>query len=136
MRILLRLLSIARITGTRELLAIGGESLADRQMKRFKAAGSHETVCDRGLWASTVPFRYGDYIVKFSMAPAKLAMTALTGRLIDVVGREDAIREEVQKEMRGIDAEWSFRVQLCRDLQRATRRGSNRLVGRGRSSLS
>ena len=45
-------------------------------------------------------------------------MTALTGRLIDVDGRENAIREEVQAEMRGIDAQWAFRVQLCRDLGR------------------
>ena len=67
---------------------------------------------------STVPFRYGEHISKFSVAPTKSAMTALTGKLIDVDGRENAIREEVQKEMRGIDAEWSFRVQLCRDLEK------------------
>jgi steroid 5-alpha reductase family enzyme len=34
------------------LLAIGGETLADRQMKQFKAASSSpEAVCDKGLWA-------------------------------------------------------------------------------------
>jgi steroid 5-alpha reductase family enzyme len=33
-------------------LAIGGETLADRQMKQFKAASKdHQAVCDRGLWA-------------------------------------------------------------------------------------
>ncbi len=34
------------------LLAIAGETLADRQMKQFKAAAnSHDAVCDKGLWA-------------------------------------------------------------------------------------
>jgi hypothetical protein len=45
-------------------------------------------------------------------------MTALTGNTIDIDGRENAIREEVQAEMRGIDAQWEFRVQLCRDLEK------------------
>jgi len=45
-------------------------------------------------------------------------MTALTGKTIDVDGREDAIRDEVRSEMRTIDAAWEFRVQLCRDLDR------------------
>ncbi|SFN81938.1 catalase family protein [Sphingomonas sp. OK281] len=67
---------------------------------------------------SVTPFRFGDYIAKFSMKPVAPAMTALTGGLIDVDGRRDAIREDVQAEMRGIDAEWEFRVQLCRDLDR------------------
>ena len=65
---------------------------------------------------SVTPFRYGDFVAKFSLKPTAPAMTALTGQIIKVEGREDAIREEVQKEMRSIDAEWEFRVQLCRDL--------------------
>ncbi|MES2498069.1 MAG: catalase family protein [Pseudomonadota bacterium] len=65
---------------------------------------------------STTPFRYGDYIAKFSCKPVAAAMVALQDKEIDIDGREDAIREEVRKEMRGIDAEWEFRVQLCRDL--------------------
>ena len=67
---------------------------------------------------STTPFRFGEYIAKFSVKPVASAMLALQGKEIDVDGRENAIREEVQKEMRGIDAEWEFRVQLCRDLDR------------------
>lgn len=65
---------------------------------------------------SVTPFRYGDFIAKFSLKPVAPAMTALTGKIIEIEGREDAIRDEVQKEMRGIDAEWEFRVQLCRDI--------------------
>ncbi|WP_374296323.1 catalase family protein [Sphingomonas sp.] len=67
---------------------------------------------------SVTPFRYGDHVAKFSIAPVAPALTARTGAIIPVDGREDAIREDVQSEMWGIDAEWEFRVQLCRDLER------------------
>jgi len=67
---------------------------------------------------SATAFRYGDYIAKFSLRPVAPQMTALTGKEIEIEGREDAIRDEVQKEMRSIDAEWEFRVQLCRDIEK------------------
>ncbi|TVV70537.1 catalase family protein [Sphingomonas solaris] len=67
---------------------------------------------------SVTPFRYGDYIAKFSLAPVAPEMTALTGETIKVDGREDAIREDVQAEMRNFRAEWDFRVQLCRNLDK------------------
>ncbi|KQU32005.1 catalase [Methylobacterium sp. Leaf94] len=67
---------------------------------------------------SVTPFRYGDYIAKFSVAPVAPALTALTGNEIDASGRPNAIRETVQSEMRGIEGVWEFRVQLCRDLAR------------------
>jgi len=67
---------------------------------------------------SVTPFRYGDHIAKFSVAPVAPALTALTGTEIDASGRPDAIRETVQAEMRGIEGVWEFRVQLCRDLER------------------
>ncbi len=67
---------------------------------------------------SVTPFRFGDYIAKFSLAPLAPSMTALTGRIIDIDGRDNAIRDEVRREMRSTGAEWEFRVQLCRDLER------------------
>ena len=67
---------------------------------------------------SVTPFRYGDYIAKFSVRPVAPALTALTGTEIDASGRPNAIRETVQSEMRGIEGVWEFRVQLCRDLER------------------
>lgn len=67
---------------------------------------------------SVTPFRYGDYVAKFSVAPVAPALTALTGHEIDASGRPDAIRETVQSEMRAIEGVWEFRVQLCRDLER------------------
>ena len=67
---------------------------------------------------SVTPFRYGDHIAKFSVAPVAPALTALTGSEIDASGRPNAIRETVQSEMEGIEGVWEFRVQLCRDLER------------------
>ncbi|WP_062206242.1 catalase family protein [Aureimonas sp. AU12] len=67
---------------------------------------------------SVTPFRYGDYIAKFSVAPISPDLTALTGTKIDASGRENAIRETVQAEMKGIEGVWELRVQLCRDLDK------------------
>ncbi len=67
---------------------------------------------------SVTPFRWGDHVAKFRVVPVAPALTAFTGRIVEVNGREDAIREDVRSGMAGIDAEWEFQVQLCRDLER------------------
>ncbi|MCO6050994.1 catalase family protein [Mesorhizobium sp. RP14(2022)] len=67
---------------------------------------------------SVTPFRFGDYIAKFSLKPVSPDLTALSGKEIDASGRPDAIRETVQEEMKGIVGVWEFRVQLCRDLEK------------------
>ncbi len=104
----------AALRGVRATLeAVGVESPA------INALGGAPNVEPLGeTYYSVTPFRYGDYIAKFSLKPSAPAMTALTGQVIKIGGREDAIREEVRKEMRGIDAEWEFRVQLCRNLEK------------------
>jgi len=67
---------------------------------------------------SVTPFRYGDYIAKFSLTPVSKDLTNLTGRSIDAAYREDAIRETVQADMNHLSGEWEFQVQLCRDLRK------------------
>lgn len=67
---------------------------------------------------SVTPFRYGDYIAKFSVAPVSPDLTAQTGTIIDASDRPEAIRETVRSEMRTFDAVWELRVQLCRDLDK------------------
>ena len=103
----------AALRGVRHVFeAVGAEAPA-----AVNALGGAPNVEPLGeTYYSVTPFRYGDFVAKFSLKPTAPAMTALTGQIIKVEGREDAIREEVQKEMRSIDAEWEFRVQLCRDL--------------------
>jgi catalase len=64
---------------------------------------------------SVTPFRYGDYMAKFSVSPKSTDLKSRTGTTIDATDRPDAIRETVQSEMQNITAVWDFRVQLCRD---------------------
>ncbi len=105
----------AALRGVRATIeAVGLEAPAT--VKTLGGAPNSEPLGE--TYFSVTPFRYGDYIAKFSLVPVAPAMTALTGKTIDVNGREDAVREDVRAEMREIDAEWEFRVQLCRDLDK------------------
>jgi hypothetical protein len=65
---------------------------------------------------SVTPFRYGDFIAKFSLHPVAPGLKERAGKIIDTSGRPDAIRETVRSELRDIAGAWEFRVQLCRDL--------------------
>ena len=67
---------------------------------------------------STTPFRYGDHIAKFSVEPVSAGLVRLTGKTIDPAGNKDAIRDTMRADMRGLDGEWAFRVQLARDLDK------------------
>lgn len=67
---------------------------------------------------SVTPFRYGDYIAKFSLRPISKDLTELTGKQIDTKDQPDAIRETVQAEMQHLTGEWEFCVQLCRNLDK------------------
>ncbi len=67
---------------------------------------------------SVTPFRYGDYIAKFSLAPISPDLTELEGHEIVIAGNPDAIRDTVRQEMRHVEGVWEFRVQLCRDLEK------------------
>lgn len=67
---------------------------------------------------SQVPFRYGPWMAKFSLAPLSPALQALEDvRLPDA---PDAQREAVRDFFAALDGEveWALRVQLCRDLAR------------------
>ncbi len=66
---------------------------------------------------SATAFRYGDYMAKFSIRPISDSLKALSGRMVDIDGRRDAIREDVRDEMKERQGEWAFCVQLCRDIE-------------------
>jgi len=65
---------------------------------------------------SQTPFRFGDYMAKFQLAPVSDDLTQLTGQTIDTSNRPDALREAVDASMRKTQARWELRIQLCRDL--------------------
>lgn len=95
------------------LSAVGIDSAA---VKTLGGAPNVEPLGE--TYFSATPFRYGDHVAKFSLRPVAPAMTALTGKTIDTAGDRDAIRHRLREQMREIDAEWEFRVQLARDLKR------------------
>lgn len=95
------------------LSAIGIEST------KLQSLGGAPNVDPLGeTYYSVTPFRYGDHIAKFSLAPVAPALVALKDRKIDASDNPDAIRDTVRSEMRDIEAVWEFRVQLCRDLEK------------------
>lgn len=67
---------------------------------------------------SVTPFRYGDYIAKFSIAPIAPGLKERTGAIVDASEDRDAIRATVRQDMQAMDGAWEFRVQLARDLEK------------------
>jgi len=67
---------------------------------------------------SQTPFRFGDYIAKFCVAPVSSDLVQLSGKEIDPGDNDDAIRDRIKDEMRSIRGVWELRVQLCRDLEK------------------
>jgi catalase len=65
---------------------------------------------------SQTPFRYGDHIAKFQLAPVSPALTRLTGEIVSTSGRADALRQAVNEVLAGQGGDWELRVQLNRDL--------------------
>lgn len=64
-----------------------------------------------------VPFRYGDYVAKLSLAPVSPNMTTLTGDKVETSGRPNALREDIGEVLIEQDSVWELRVQLCTDLE-------------------
>ncbi|MFC0409773.1 catalase family protein [Roseomonas elaeocarpi] len=104
--------SVARGLNT-ALSAVGIEST------KLQSLGGAPNVNPLGeTYYSVTPFRYGDYIAKFSVAPVAPALLAHKDQQIDASDDPDAIRDAVRSEMQSIDGVWEFRVQLCRDLEK------------------
>ena len=67
---------------------------------------------------SQTAFRYGDYIAKFSIAPASQNLKALEGKEFALDGRDDAWRDEMTKLFANEGAAWELRVQLRTDAEK------------------
>ncbi len=66
---------------------------------------------------SQTPFRFGDHIAKWQLTPVSPALTGLTGEVVDIAGRPDALREEVRRGLIEEGGVWELRVQLNTDLE-------------------
>ncbi|MBA2935218.1 catalase family protein [Sphingomonas sp. CGMCC 1.13654] len=95
------------------LEAVGGQSAF------LTTLGGAKPVHPLGAtYYSQTPFRYGDYVAKFSLVPASAVLKDFADATIDAAGRPDAIRENVREGLIGEGGTWEFRVQLCADLEK------------------
>lgn len=94
------------------LEAVGGES------PFLQALGGAKPVHPLGAtYYSQTPFRFGDYIAKFSLKPVS-GIKDYADETIDASGRPDAIREAVNELMIEQGGTWELQVQLCTDLEK------------------
>lgn len=94
------------------LSTVGIESSMVRQM------GGAPQVHPLGeTYFSQTPYRFGDYIAKWQLAPVSRELTSLTKEVIDVDGRPDALREEMKRGLIEAGGTWELRVQLATDLE-------------------
>lgn len=102
----------AVLRGTEKVLeAFGGES------GTLKGLGGHpETHILGETFYSQVPFLFGPYMAKWSVAPVSPALIALKDAPVDLSGGPDGLRQAVNDYFATQGAEWELRVQLCTNL--------------------
>ena len=90
----------------------GGESAT------LKTMGGAPNVHPLGeTYYSQTPYRFGDYVAKFSLAPVSNHLRQIEGSIVDTSEGDNPIRQAVDRTSRESEAEYEFRVQLCRDLE-------------------
>lgn len=93
------------------LEAIGGKSAL------LTTLGGHALTNPVGdTYYSQTPFRYGDYVAKFSVAPVSKNLTDMTEVAIDLDGDPDGLREAIVNTFNSEGGTWEFRVQLLTDV--------------------
>lgn len=99
--------------GTEKVVeALGSESAV---LKGLGGEPEHHLLGE--TYYSQLPFLYGLYMARWSVAPLSPALQALSGAPVDLAGRPDGLREEVSAYFRQHGARWALRVQLCTDLE-------------------
>jgi hypothetical protein len=113
----------AVLRGTEAVIeAVGGESA------KIKNMGGHPKSHPLGAtYFTQVPFLFGPYMGKFSLAPVSPALTALTDRTLETEG-DDAQRQAVIDffaSQADTPAQWELRVQLCTCIEKMPREDSS-----------
>ncbi|MGI4733146.1 MAG: catalase family protein [Janthinobacterium lividum] len=104
----------AVLRGTAAALgAVGIESATINQL-----GGAPQVHPLGATYYSQTPFRFGDYVGKWSLNPVSKALVDLSDDTIAIHGRPDAIREEVNRDMVEHGGTWEFQVQLNTDLDK------------------
>lgn len=101
----------ATLRGVESVLeAVGAESA------KIKTLGGQAQTHPLGeTFFSATPFRYGDYVAKFQVAPVSPQLRRLEGAEVDLAGNPNGLRDTVRSDAKGLDGEWEVRVQLLRD---------------------
>ncbi len=93
------------------LEAVGTESAT------LKSLGGHPETNPLGeTFYTMVPFLYGPYLAKLSVAPVAPELLALTDAPVAVNGHPNGLRDAVNAHFARHGGEWEVRVQLCTDL--------------------
>lgn len=93
--------------------SVGGES------RMLKSLGGHpETHILGETFYTVVPFLYGPYFAKLSVAPVSAELAALTDAALDINGHPDALRDAVDDFFATQSGEWEVRVRLATDIDK------------------
>ncbi|MBB3228927.1 hypothetical protein FHW69_003575 [Luteibacter sp. Sphag1AF] len=91
------------------------EAFGGKSSTLLALGGQPETHILGDTFFSQVPLRFGDYVVKFSVAPASPNLVRLTDLPLDLHDRPNGIREAVIEHFAREGGEWEVRVQFCTD---------------------
>lgn len=105
-------------SATAQMLEGAIEALGGKSAMLVQLGGMPEVHPVGSTYFAQAPFRYGDYIAKFSLRPASPNLVAWKDKIVELKGRPDALREEVGREMIEAGGTWEFCVQLCTDLDK------------------
>jgi len=101
----------AVLRGTERVIeAFGGKSPT-----LLALGGQPETNPLGDTYFSQAPLRFGDYVVKVSVAPHSPNLTALTDATLNVNGKPNGLREAMVEHFAAQGGEWDVRVQFCTD---------------------
>lgn len=103
----------AVLRGTERLIeAFGGKSST-----LLALGGQPETNPLGDTYYSQVPIRFGDFVVKVSVAPRSPNLTALTDAELNVNGKPNGLRDAMVEHFASQGGEWDLRVQFCTDTE-------------------
>ncbi|SEW00652.1 catalase family protein [Luteibacter sp. 329MFSha] len=91
------------------------EAFGGRSPTLLALGGQPETNPLGDTYYSQAPLRFGDYVVKVSIAPHSPNLTALTDATLNVNGKANGLREAMVNHFAEEGGEWDLRVQFCTD---------------------
>ncbi|NID13949.1 catalase family protein [Luteibacter yeojuensis] len=91
------------------------EAFGGRSATLLNLGGQPETHPLGDTYYSQAPLRFGDYVVKLSVAPRSPNLTALTDAELNVNGKPNGLREAMVNHFAAEGGEWDLRVQFCTD---------------------